>query len=187
MTILRTIDYRTEQQFHKGSLFPVALVSLNFSSGNVFFWTGNQNIDWGGYTWLGTAGIGRIGQIEEAAELRAIGATLELSGVPSSVLEIALREEFQGRTAQIWIGALRENGELYDVPFQIFAGYMDTMELVEGSVANLRLSLESRLFDLERVRVRRYTQEDQRAEYTDDAGFDAVASLQEQEITWGAA
>lgn len=185
--IVRTIPYQTGVEFLKGSLFPVALISLNFSSGNVFMWTGTQTLNWANYNWTGVGSLGKIGVIEETLELRAIGLQLELSGIPSTVLDIALRENFQGRTAQVWIATLNDQMQLTGEPFQIFAGYMDTMELTEGSSASIKLSLESKLFDLERARVRRYTAEDQRAQYPGDAGLDAVAALQEKQILWGQA
>jgi hypothetical protein len=58
------------------------------------------------------------------------------------------------------------------------------MELVEGQTAAIGIQCESDEIDFERNKVRRYTAEDQRSEYTGDAGFDQVTTLQELEIKW---
>ena len=41
------------------------------------------------------------------------------------------------------------------------------------------------LIDLNRSRVRRYTNEDQQIDYPTDVGFEYVQSLQDFEIKWG--
>jgi hypothetical protein len=44
---------------------------------------------------------------------------------------------------------------------------------------------ENSLVDLQRVRVRHYTHEDQTFEHPTDMGFEYVATLQDKQITWG--
>ena len=64
----------------------------------------------------------------------------------------------------------------------LWAGLMDTMEVVDGPEPRVALSCESRLVDLERAEVRRYTDADQQAEYPGDRFFEFVPALQEAEI-----
>jgi len=54
-----------------------------------------------------------------------------------------------------------------------------------GNVANVNITGESRLIDLEIARERRYTSEDQKIDFPDDKGFEFVADLQNKEIVWG--
>jgi len=59
------------------------------------------------------------------------------------------------------------------------------MSIVEnGETAEVSLTGESRLIDLERPRVRRWTSEDQKSLYSGDLGFDFLNSIQEKEIVW---
>ena len=67
-------------------------------------------------------------------------------------------------------------------PFPLWAGLMDVMEVTDGAEARISLTCESRLVDLERAEVRRYTDADQQAEYQGDRFFEYVPALQEAEI-----
>ena len=63
---------------------------------------------------------------------------------------------------------------------------MTVQESVETAV--ITVSVENRLIDLEKPRVRRYTPEDQKIDLpfnVRDNGFDEVASVQNKEIIWG--
>jgi hypothetical protein len=167
-----------------GNLEPIGLVELHFGSGTVRLWTGIGELSWNGHIWTGTGTLGRIGLMEETVETRAAGIELELSGVPGEILAIANGEDWQGREARVYYGVLNEAMEFIGQPFQIRRGLMDNMTLEEGQMATISLSIESRDIDLGRNRARRYTAEDQRGEYPGDKGCDAVALLQEKEITW---
>ena len=63
---------------------------------------------------------------------------------------------------------------------------MDRMIISDdGENATIKVSCESRLIDLNRNRVRRYTDVDQQSEVSGDLGFKFVESLQEKSIDWG--
>ena len=63
---------------------------------------------------------------------------------------------------------------------------MDKMSISDnGESAQIKVSLESRLIDLNRNRVRRFTDVDQQTEFAGDLGFKFVESLQEKSIDWG--
>lgn len=181
----RTIPTGTAESLFEPDLWPVGLVQLTFSSGTVWLWTGIGNLEWNGFTWTGAGTLGRIGPVEETAELRAVGVELELSGIPQEVLDIAKNEDWQNRQAVAYYGVLDQSRQWIGEPFQIFGGVMDQMSLREGAESKITLSCESDLIDLERTKARRYTPEDQASEYSGDKFFDAVAALQEIEIMWG--
>ena len=63
---------------------------------------------------------------------------------------------------------------------------MDQMTIAEGpETSTIALSVESRLIDLERIRTRRYTSEDQKRRFPGDLGLDFVNSIQDKELFWG--
>ena len=57
-----------------------------------------------------------------------------------------------------------------------------SVAVVDGAEPRISLTCESRLVDLERAEVRRYTDADQQAEYPGDRFFEFVPALQEAEI-----
>jgi hypothetical protein len=67
----------------------------------------------------------------------------------------------------------------------MFVGRMDQATLQDdGETAQINIAAESRLIDLQRARVRRYTDEDQRAVYPSDKGLSLINQLQDKEIVW---
>jgi hypothetical protein len=63
---------------------------------------------------------------------------------------------------------------------------MDVMTIQEdGQSATITINVENVLIDLQRPRVRKYTNEEQLARYPNDKSLEMVASLQEKDIAWG--
>ena len=162
---------------------PVVLAELDFASGPFRAWTGLGQLNWAGKVFEGVGSIGAVGEVEETVELRAVRLTLALSPVPQEVVDIALAERsFRLRPARLWGALLDAEGAFVADPFPLWAGLMDTMEVTDGAEPRVALTCESRLVDLERAEVRRYTDADQQAEYPGDRFFEYVPALQEAEI-----
>ncbi|WP_249732000.1 hypothetical protein [Roseococcus sp. SDR] len=162
---------------------PVILCELDFASGPFRVWTGLGDLEWAGKTFEGVGDLGAMSDVEETVELRAVRLDLTLSPVPQEVVDIALAERsYRLRPAKLWIALLGEDGAFVSDPFPLWSGIMDTMEVVDGAQPRVTLSCESRLVDLERAEVRRYTDADQQAEYPGDRFFEYVPALQEAEI-----
>ena len=162
---------------------PVVLVELDFASGPFRAWTGLGQLNWAGKVFEGVGSIGAVGEVEETVELRAVRLTLALSPVPQEAVDIALAERsFRLRPALLWGALLDAEGAFIADPFPLWAGLMDTMEVTDGAEPRVALTCESRLVDLERAEVRRYTDADQQAEYPGDRFFEYVPALQEAEI-----
>jgi len=63
---------------------------------------------------------------------------------------------------------------------------MDQLSIDEGAeTSTVKMTVESRLIDLERPRTRRYTRENQQIRHSGDRAFDFVESLQSQRLQWG--
>ena len=165
---------------------PIVLVELEFDSAATRLWSGYGDLSWNSYTWTGAGNLMTLGGIEETTEVKAIGTQVSLSGLPSEIVSLALQEDYQGRTARIYLGALDESGDVISDPTIIFGGRMDVMSIEEsGETAQINISIENRLIDFERTKIRRYTDQDQKIDYPDDRGFEFVASIQNTEIVWG--
>ena len=162
---------------------PVILCELDFATGAFRVWSGLGPLNWAGRAFEGIGDIGAMGEVEETVELRAVRLTLALSPVPQEVIDIALSERsYRLRPARLWLALLGEDGAFVADPFPLWAGIMDTMEVVDGAEPRVTLACESRLVDLERAEVRRYTDADQQAEYPGDRFFEFVPALQDAEI-----
>lgn len=170
------------------SLRPFLLFEGEFASGYVRVWSGYGDLSWNTYTWTGVGDFGSVSAIEETTETRAAGVTVSLSGIPAAMISTALGSARQGKAGKIYIGVLDANGAVIADPYLAFQGRLDVPAIDEGGdTATISIAYESRLVDLERPRERRYTPEDLQIDYSDDRGFEYVASLQDVSINWGRA
>lgn len=163
-------------------LEPFFAIELLFDTGPLRFWTGYGDKIIRSETYIGAGAFLAISDIEETAEIAAAGATITLSGIPSEILSAALSEPYQNRICRIYLGLVGAEDDMAE----IFTGTMDRMDIEEGAETSVvQLSVENRLLDLERERIRRYTNNDQQSRFPDDRGLEFVETLQSREIFWG--
>lgn len=161
------------------------LVELDFPSGFVRVNNSAVNFEWSGHTWLGLAELGSIDGVTEHSDLQMTGVSLTLTGIPPEMISRVLGEQYQGRSCQVWQSPLSEAYQILANPVLIFSGRMDSCDIAIGDTAVVSLTAESRLTDWERPRVRRYTHEDQLAEYPGDKGLEFVPQMVEKTLVWG--
>jgi hypothetical protein len=150
------------------------------------FWTGVGEIAWGGYTWIGGGKVLSISPLEETTDLKAVGFSVTLSGMPSALISLALSYARQGKPGKLWLGLFDSAGALLADPYPLRRGRFDIAPIEDnGETCTISAQYEDRLIDLERPRDRRYTHEDQQLDYPGDRGFEYVPSLQNMDITWG--
>ena len=195
------------------SVHPFFAVELLFDSPNeLYFWTGIGDLVLEGITYTGTGDLMQISEIQESTDIAAKGATLTLSGIPSALLSLAYDEPYQGRVCKIKFGMIGEGvesgsfllindtdylllndvGDRLDISskgpanmFDLFVGTMDQMNISEGAeTSTISLSVESKMIDLERARIRRYTDANQQARFSGDLAFEFVTRLQDEKLDW---
>ena len=168
-------------------LQPILLFQAEFQSGTIYIWNGIGDLSWNSQTWTGVGTFMSFSDIEESTEVKAVGATITLNGIPSDLVSTALSDVRQNKPGKLYLGFL-SSGSIVSDPYLIFAGRLDVVHLDESSEGStISLQYESRLIDLSRPRVFRYTPEDQEREFAGDLGMEFVPSLQDKKVTWGRA
>lgn len=158
-------------------------VEMLFDSGALRFWTGYGERTINGQTYTGTGALMNIDGISEVADLSAVGITVTLSGISSSIISLALQENYQGRVARVYFGV---NGVTDAV--EVFSGLMDVMVIQHsGETVTVELSIESKLVTLQRANLRRYTRQNHILRHPGDTFFNYVTKLQDKEVVWGRA
>lgn len=181
----RNLTSDVQTQLSASELEPFFAIKLNFDSGALRLWTGYGEITVASETYTGGGQLLNVSPVEETVEVAARGVTLSLNGIDASLITYALTENYQTRSAKVYLGVLSSGAVVAD-PYLVFDGRMDVMTIDDnGETANIAMTAESRLIDLERPKLRRYTSDDQKLNHPNDTGFDFVASLQEKEIAWG--
>ena len=192
------------------AIYPFFALRLFFDTQTLNFWTGLGELSHNSVTYTGTGQLLQISELSETAEISARGAVITLSGIPSNLLSLALTEAYQGRVCEIHFGAIDANrvylvgedgeyilaedssrivltdtGEPNEIVL-VFSGYMDQMSIDEGpETSTIALAVESKLIDLERPRVFRYTDSNQKARFPADKAFEFVEDLQDKRFSWG--
>jgi hypothetical protein len=166
-------------------LSPILLASLSFAT-PVHIWTVYGTITVGSTAYLGIGTLGSISPVEETTDLAARGISMQLSGVPTAMLAVALTENYQGRECSVLFGALQASGALVSSPVTIFSGRMDVMSINDdGQNATIGMSAENKLVDFRRPREVRYTDQEQKNLFPSDKGLEFVTAIQEKQIYWG--
>ena len=165
---------------------PIYLFEGQFISGYLRVWSGIGDFSWNSLTWIGAGSLLSISGINETRDVSANGVVVALSGIPSTLISLALSDGRQGYSGKIYLGFLDDADDLIDDPYLIFDGRLDVISIEEqGETSSITLNYESRLIDLQRSREIRYTDEEQKRLFPGDLGLEFVASLQEQTINWG--
>lgn len=184
----RTLPSALADELIASELKPFYAVQLFFDSGTVSFWTGYGEIYANSTTWVGGSGVLSISSSVEGSDLGANGVSVTFDGLDSSIVSIALQENYRGRFCKIFLGALGVDNQPVSDLYQLFLGRMDTMSIAEnGQVATIQLTIENALIDLEKPRVRKLTNEEQLNRYSGDNSLEVIAALQDKEISWGRA
>lgn len=167
-------------------LSPIFLIKGEFDGGDVRFWSGYGEITFNSEVYTGSGNLLGIDSIDESQELVANGVTVTLNGVSSSLVSVAQNEDYSGRPLTVWFGCLSSTGAIISNPYMMFKGRMDVIVIEDdGETCSISVNVESDLIGLRDSKERRYTDEDQKAEYPGDRGFEFVALSQDVTLSWG--
>ena len=180
-------DFSTAVQADE--VHPIMLVKINTRGADVRVWTGLGDLTYDSETYIGTGTLGGVTAVSDRTDLSAIGVTLSLSVIPSDLISTALGQVQQGRACTVWMALLNTStGALINNPYELFAGFSDVTIITEqADTATITIQAENRLVDLERPRIRRYSDEDQKSDTANaaDIGFEFVGSLQDKVLKFG--
>ncbi|QDP58953.1 MAG: hypothetical protein Unbinned2819contig1003_39 [Prokaryotic dsDNA virus sp.] len=170
----------------KPLLLVEALFDSNAPSSYIYLWNGIGDLSHDSKTYIGAGDLLSISTIQESVELQANGVTLQLAGVGDPLLSKAKTENYQGREVNIKLGGFDASNSIIADPVIVFSGFMDTMTITDdGQIGTIALTVENRLIEFEKTRVRRFTDNDQRIDYPNDDGLEYVTQIQDKQIVWG--
>lgn len=173
-------------ELSKKGLSPFVACEIEFADQTMNLWTGYGTIQLFGDTYLGIGGLAGIAPIVETTDVQANGLQLSLSGVPQDLLAESLSMCRQGMPITLWLGLISPTGAVISDPSVLFFGRMDTVAVDEGAeTAAITVTAESRAIDLNRARIRRYTDDDQQRTSPGDLGFQYVPMVQDWNGSWG--
>lgn len=182
----RTLPAPLDTASKADSLRPFLALKLEFPSDSLRVWSGLDSISLFGESYDGAGDLIRARLGSETDDLRAEGSRFDMNGVSSALISLALQEDYQGRPARLYLGALDAAGQTLSDPVQIAGGDMDVISHVDrGDTADFTLLVESSMRRLEVASRRRFTVEDQHIDFPLDDGLAFVTQLQNAAVVWG--
>jgi hypothetical protein len=170
----------------------VTFAKLEFPSGTVYLHNSLGTYTWddgsGDKDWLGVGDLGSISQVEEGLDVSPYAITLTLSGLPdASISGVALTEDYYLHPVTIYLGVLDTDDVLIDTPTQIWAGFMDQMNMSVGADGGdaIQLIAESELSRFNRSLNLMYTNAAQQAKSSGDLFFSHLHKIEGAKVDWG--
>jgi hypothetical protein len=164
---------------------PGFLASIAFRTATEYVWSGVGNLSYAGHTYRGVGSLGKIGQIAEATDVRAIGTTVTLSAIDPALLSESLNDIQLGAPAAIYFALFDAALNILGTPYPLFIGTVDQPVIQIGvNEMAISLKLENKLANLQRANMRRWTAADQRLAYPNDTAFNWVELLNDLALKW---
>jgi hypothetical protein len=184
---MRNLTVGMQSAISQQTVRPVFLVSLEFGASTVVYLNDRTfDITWGGHTYLGNGWLRPLKTVEETSDVKAVGCEITLNGTIAELLSYALVDARISNRGRVWLGMLDSTNSLIADPYQIFAGKLDIPTIqVDETTITLTLAYESDLRGLERPNEFRFTDQSQKALYSDDKGFEYVVTVEKWDGYWG--
>lgn len=184
---MRSLSAGMQTAITESSLRPVFFVRLEFGASLVVYLNDRAaNITWDGQTWLGNGWLRPIKAIDESSEIKATGCEITLTGALAELRAFALAEARLSNKGNVWLGLLDNTDALISEPYLIFSGTLDVPTITTNqSEMTLSLAYESDLRGLERPNEFRFSDQSQKAIYSDDKGFEYTSVVEDWNGYWG--
>jgi hypothetical protein len=165
----------------------VTFAKLEFPSGTLYLHNSLGSYTWGGQEWLGVGDLGSISQVEEGLDVSPYAITLTLSGLNATISGAALTEDYYLHGVTVYLGVLDADDVLIDTPTQIWAGFMDQMNMTVGADGGdaIQLVAESELSRFNKSLNLMYTNTAQQERSTGDLFFNFLHRIEGAKINWG--
>ena len=177
----RTVPAAILTALTQSNVEPFYAVELLLDSAPVRLWTGYGERTIDGETYTGSGSLLSISGLEEAADLSAKSITISLSGMPGTLVSLALQEPYQRRKCRVLFGVRG-----VDSFVEVFSGSLNKMTIEDSAESGtISVLADSKLVELEKASNYRYTSESHKSRHPGDTFFDYVAAIQDAEIVWG--
>jgi hypothetical protein len=165
----------------------ILLVQLDLDSGTLYMTDAPHDVTYDGQTWQSMYGVAGVSDLVETdGEVR--GLQFQISGVPTSLLALALDEKIQGRYVTVKLATLANT--TLTVDDNAWSGSLDTMQIVydeDGQHASIYVTAEHALARWDQPNLLRYSHQDQQRLHPGDMFFEFAERMAEVTVTWPSA
>jgi hypothetical protein len=180
----RTLDADLQAGAQSSRFNYVVFVKLAFPSGTVYAHNGVGTYSFGGDDYLGVGAFGKIDVLEDTLDLQSKPVSLQLSSITPGIIDAIKTDDVFGRDADVYLGAVDEEGQLVGTPENWYSGHMETVKVVLGSEDGVAIQLQSRASRLSLRSNKRYTIEDHQADFPGDLMLEFLPVLMDVSVSW---
>ncbi|HGH4717946.1 TPA: hypothetical protein ACNH1J_002890 [Enterobacter hormaechei] len=162
----------------------VLAANVQFESGTAYVHSGTGTLVLGGYVYYGMGTLGTIDDVSETNTTSPTQLRMTLSGLDMSLFAKTLNERCVGKTAELYLVAMDDNG-VVQVADLIFKGRVSGTGATSGETNALQYTVSNIFEDWQRPFPDRYTDESHQASQPGDRIFRYVAQMAERSIYWG--
>lgn len=181
----RNLDSDLQTSAESASFNYVVFVDLAFPTGNVRVHNSVGTKSFGGNDYLGVGGFGTISAMEESIDLVDNPIQISLSSITPEIINAVRTDDIYGRDADIYLGALDQDGELLGTPTNWISGYMEQAAVQVGEENAVTIQVQTRAAKLKQQNNKRWTIEEHQVEFPGDLFLEFLPSLQEAQANWG--
>ena len=124
-------------------------VKAQFDSDTIRLWTGIDDLTINSETYVGAGDLLSIGDIEDTMEVKSSNCSFTLSGMDSTILNLALSEDVQNRKIFLFMGFLSGGSNVSAGEITLFSGRMTNIQVDDDpNGSRIVVNAENRLVDL---------------------------------------
>jgi len=163
---------------------PVTLVAFAFDT-PVYVHNGLGTITYDGNGYLGVGDFGQVRGMEESEDLAPVMVQFQLSGIDSTFFTEVFDAGNYGDIITVYHGYRADNGDLIDDPTLVGRFLYEHATLRKGGQNVAIITAQHELLRLDDKPGQKFTDEDQRATYSSDVGYQFVADVGTKDLIWG--
>jgi hypothetical protein len=168
------------------ALIPIYLFEAWFGGTALRYWSGDGDLVWGGYTWLGNGVFMGLSSLRENEQLEADGLDVILAGVPAEIVSLVLIYAQHNAAGKVYLGFMQPGRTVIADPIVLFSGTLDVPKISDGPTQlTISLTYESTLILLKEAKDLRYTDAQQKQMFAGDKGFEFVEQIDQWSAYWG--
>ena len=180
----RGLSASNQTEVDSTHLEEVGLVKLEFDTPVYLHW-GIGTITFDSNAYLGVGDYGSSGGARESENLGPLTMTYTFSALDATLLSEAMDSGDFGDVITEYIGYRQDDGTLVADPWIANKGTFDHASVSIGNDNSITIIAQHDLAVLDEISGRKFSDEDQQAEYTSDVGLEHVVDAEFVSLTWG--
>ena len=165
---------------------PAVLFEGVFATSTLRLWNGLGDLTWNSNTWFGNGWFQGIEGGDETGEVEAVDMMVLLSGVPSSVISLAIGDQKQGAIGNLYLAMLDSNGAIIANPYLWWKGFYSHADIEhDPGESTVKLYYDSPIVFMDRPKEGRWTNDQQVKAFAGDKGFEFVVAAADFDNNWG--